>query len=129
MIITKRRDPGATFMTVAMALVWTFLLIRGVQWIFAGSRFEHFYPVRIGDTITATRNSNGTYTLHQALNYTNVSQLYITDPGGWGGVTLAHNVRSREAVDAVLAEAAAAGAARPSASTTAIPRSSVAGAL
>lgn len=38
-----------------------------------------------GDTITATRNSNGTYTLHQALNYTNVSQLYITDPGGWGG--------------------------------------------
>ena len=35
----------------------------------------------------------------------------VSDPGGWGGVTLAHNVRSREAVDAVLAEAAAAGAA------------------
>lgn len=31
------------------------------------------------------------------------------DGGGWGGVTLAHNVRSPEEVDAVLAEAAAAG--------------------
>jgi iron complex outermembrane receptor protein len=38
-----------------------------------------------GDSITATRNSNGTYSLHQTLNYTNVSQIYITDPGGWGG--------------------------------------------
>jgi uncharacterized protein len=34
----------------------------------------------------------------------------VEDTGGWGGVTLAHNVRSSEAVDAVLAEAAAAGA-------------------
>ncbi len=34
----------------------------------------------------------------------------VTDPGGWGGVTLAHNVRSPEEVDAVLAEAEAAGA-------------------
>jgi catechol 2,3-dioxygenase-like lactoylglutathione lyase family enzyme len=33
-----------------------------------------------------------------------------TDTGGWGGVTLAHNVRSPEAVDAVIAEARAAGA-------------------
>lgn len=43
----------------------------------------------------------------------------VSDPGGWGGVTLAHNVRSREAVDAVLAEAPAAGAAigRPGAPT------------
>lgn len=32
------------------------------------------------------------------------------DPGGWGGVTLAHNVGSPEQVDAVLAEAGAAGA-------------------
>lgn len=32
------------------------------------------------------------------------------DPGGWGGVTLAHNVRSPEEVDAVIAEARAAGA-------------------
>jgi uncharacterized protein len=32
------------------------------------------------------------------------------DPGGWGGVTLAHNVRSPAEVDAVLAEARAAGA-------------------
>jgi uncharacterized protein len=32
------------------------------------------------------------------------------DGGGWGGITLAHNVRSREEVDAVLDEAAAAGA-------------------
>lgn len=32
------------------------------------------------------------------------------DPGGWGGVTLAHNVASPAAVDAVLAEAEAAGA-------------------
>ncbi len=31
------------------------------------------------------------------------------DAGGWGGVTLAHNVRSPAEVDAVLAEAAAAG--------------------
>ncbi|NLD75068.1 MAG: VOC family protein [Acidimicrobiales bacterium] len=35
----------------------------------------------------------------------------VDDRGGWGGVTLAHNVRSPEEVDAVLAEAAAAGAA------------------
>lgn len=35
----------------------------------------------------------------------------MTDAGGWGGVTLAHNVRSPEEVDAVLAEAEAAGAA------------------
>lgn len=36
----------------------------------------------------------------------------ITDRGtdGFGGITLAHNVRSRAEVDAVLAEAAAAGA-------------------
>jgi catechol 2,3-dioxygenase-like lactoylglutathione lyase family enzyme len=34
----------------------------------------------------------------------------MTDGGGWGGVTLAHNVRSPADVDAVLAEARAAGA-------------------
>jgi uncharacterized protein len=34
----------------------------------------------------------------------------VEDPGGWGGVTLAHNVRSPEEVDAVMAEAEAAGA-------------------
>jgi uncharacterized protein len=33
----------------------------------------------------------------------------VVDGGGWGGVTLAHNVRSREEVDAVIAEARAAG--------------------
>jgi hypothetical protein len=34
----------------------------------------------------------------------------VDDGGGWGGVTLAHNVRSPAEVDAVLAEAQAAGA-------------------
>jgi uncharacterized protein len=34
----------------------------------------------------------------------------VEDMGGWGGVTLAHNVRSPEEVDAVLAEAEQAGA-------------------
>ena len=34
----------------------------------------------------------------------------VEDSGGWGGVALAHNVRSPEDVDAVLAEASAAGA-------------------
>ena len=34
----------------------------------------------------------------------------IEDPGGWGGVTFAYNTRTREEVDAVLAEAEAAGA-------------------
>jgi predicted lactoylglutathione lyase len=34
----------------------------------------------------------------------------VEDTGGWGGVTLAHNVRSPEEVDAVLAEAREAGA-------------------
>lgn len=34
----------------------------------------------------------------------------VTDDGGWGGVTLAHNVTSPDAVDAVLDEARAAGA-------------------
>jgi uncharacterized protein len=33
----------------------------------------------------------------------------VSDQGGWGGVALAHNVRSPEEVDAVLAEAHAAG--------------------
>jgi catechol 2,3-dioxygenase-like lactoylglutathione lyase family enzyme len=33
----------------------------------------------------------------------------VTDGGGWGGITLAHNVRSPAEVDAVLAEAGAAG--------------------
>ena len=33
-----------------------------------------------------------------------------SDSGGWGGVTLAHNVRSRDQVDAVIDEARAAGA-------------------
>ncbi len=33
----------------------------------------------------------------------------VEDTGGWGGITLAHNVRSPEEVDAVLAEAEAAG--------------------
>jgi uncharacterized glyoxalase superfamily protein PhnB len=43
----------------------------------------------------------------------------VTDTGGWGGVTLAYNVRSPEEVDAVLAEAREAGAtiARPGART------------
>jgi len=31
------------------------------------------------------------------------------DSGGWGGITLAYNARSREEVDAVIAEARAAG--------------------
>jgi len=34
----------------------------------------------------------------------------VEDSGGWGGVTLAHNVRSPDEVDAVLAEAERAGA-------------------
>jgi len=34
----------------------------------------------------------------------------VADNGGWGGITLAHNVRSPAEVDAVLAEAEAAGA-------------------
>jgi catechol 2,3-dioxygenase-like lactoylglutathione lyase family enzyme len=34
----------------------------------------------------------------------------VEDGGGWGGVTLAHNVRSSEDVDAVIEEARGAGA-------------------
>ena len=34
----------------------------------------------------------------------------VVDGGGWGGVTLAHNVRSSEEVDRVIGEARAAGA-------------------
>jgi catechol 2,3-dioxygenase-like lactoylglutathione lyase family enzyme len=34
----------------------------------------------------------------------------VSDSGGWGGITLAHNVRSPQEVDAVLEQAAAAGA-------------------
>lgn len=34
----------------------------------------------------------------------------VDDPGGWGGVTLAHNVASPQDVDAVLAQAESAGA-------------------
>jgi len=34
----------------------------------------------------------------------------VSDPGGWGGITLAHNVRSPPEVDAVTEEARAAGA-------------------
>jgi catechol 2,3-dioxygenase-like lactoylglutathione lyase family enzyme len=43
----------------------------------------------------------------------------VADGGGWGGITLAHNVGSPEEVDAVLAEAERAGArvARPGAPT------------
>ncbi len=43
----------------------------------------------------------------------------VTDAGGWGGVTLAHNVHSAAEVDAVLEQALAAGAtiARPGAET------------
>jgi predicted lactoylglutathione lyase len=43
----------------------------------------------------------------------------VADSGGWGGVTLAHNVRSPAEVDGVLAEAEAAGATitRPGAET------------
>lgn len=43
----------------------------------------------------------------------------VTDTGGWGGITLAHNVASADEVDAVLAEAEAAGASigRPGAAT------------
>ena len=37
----------------------------------------------------------------------------VEDSGGWGGVTLAHCVRSPEEVDAVIAEAEAAGARIP----------------
>ena len=44
----------------------------------------------------------------------------VTDPGGWGGVTLAHNVASPSEVDAVLARAHDAGATigRPGAETS-----------
>ncbi len=43
----------------------------------------------------------------------------VEDSGGWGGITLAHNVRSPAEVDAVIAEAEAAGATvtRPGAAT------------
>jgi uncharacterized protein len=43
----------------------------------------------------------------------------VEDGGGWGGITLAHNVRSPQEVDAVLGEARAADAtiARPGAET------------
>jgi len=43
----------------------------------------------------------------------------VEDAGGWGGVTLAHNVGSPAEVDAVIAEAEAAGATigRPGAET------------
>jgi uncharacterized glyoxalase superfamily protein PhnB len=43
----------------------------------------------------------------------------VIDPGGWGGIALAHNVGSPEAVDDVLEEARAAGATigRPGAAT------------
>jgi predicted lactoylglutathione lyase len=43
----------------------------------------------------------------------------VEDAGGWGGITLAHNVRSPAEVDAVLAEAESAGASvtRPGAAT------------
>ena len=34
----------------------------------------------------------------------------VDDPGGWGGITLAHNVRSPDEVDEVLDEAEQAGA-------------------
>ena len=37
----------------------------------------------------------------------------VDDAGGWGGVTLANNVRSPDEVDAVIAEARAAGASIP----------------
>jgi uncharacterized protein len=37
----------------------------------------------------------------------------VEDTGGWGGITLAHNVRSPAEVDTVIAEAAAAGAEIP----------------
>jgi predicted lactoylglutathione lyase len=37
----------------------------------------------------------------------------VQDGGGWGGVTFAHNVRSPEEVDSVLAEAERAGATIP----------------
>ena len=37
----------------------------------------------------------------------------VEDGGGWGGVTLAYNVRAPEEVDAVIEEARAAGAAIP----------------
>jgi uncharacterized protein len=37
----------------------------------------------------------------------------VEDTGGWGGVTLAHNVRSPAEVDAVIDEARAAGATVP----------------
>jgi uncharacterized protein len=37
----------------------------------------------------------------------------VEDDGGWGGITLAHNVRSPEEVDAVLAKAQNAGAGIP----------------
>jgi len=33
----------------------------------------------------------------------------VTDAGGWGGITLAHNVRTDAEVDGILADAAAAG--------------------
>jgi predicted lactoylglutathione lyase len=43
----------------------------------------------------------------------------VQDNGGWGGITLAHNVRSPEEADAVLSQAEEAGAtiARPGAET------------
>jgi predicted lactoylglutathione lyase len=37
----------------------------------------------------------------------------VSDGGGWGGVTLAHNVRSPQEVDGVLEQAQAAGATIP----------------
>ena len=39
------------------------------------------------------------------------TDIAVSDPGGWGGITLAHNVRSPAEVDEVIEQARAAGAA------------------
>jgi uncharacterized protein len=39
-----------------------------------------------------------------------VADSVVEDSGGWGGITLAHNVRSPGEVDAIIEEAGAAGA-------------------
>src|SRR5262245_18772292 len=66
-------------------------------------------PSSVGDDIVFFQAGGGAVALWDRASLAADSE--VADGGGWGGITLAHNVGSREAVDAVLEEARAAGAA------------------
>ncbi len=108
--------PGSTRRMVILVPVWSNASASSRSASLISRQSRRFYEA-LGWTFEHLRPSSGVVffqTGSMVLGLWSREELAkdsgLEDTGGWGGVTLAHNVRSPAEVDAVIAEARAAGA-------------------